>query len=161
MPRPTAPPPRRPWWPLVKAGHLAARFVTSLPGDPPSVDDEVWADDQLLPGERALWRRLDNRDRRHSVAVARRFHARRPDATRAELAGALLHDVGKVRCGLGTWGRVVATLVGPVTPSFRAYHDHEQIGADLLVLAGSDPVTAELVAGAGPAFSDLRASDHA
>jgi hypothetical protein len=121
----------------------------------------VWADDQLLAGERALWRRLDNRDRRHSVAVARRFHARRPDATRAELAGALLHDVGKVQCGLGTWGRVVATVVGPVTPSFRSYHDHEQIGADLLVLAGSDPVTAELVAGAGPAFEDLRASDHA
>ena len=81
--------------------------------------------------------------------------------TRAEIAGALLHDVGKVRCGLGTWGRVAATLVGPVTPRFRAYHDHEPIGADLLVLVGSDPVTAELVAGGGPAFEDLRASDHA
>ena len=54
-----------------------------------------------------------------------------------------------------------ATLAGPITPRFRAYHDHEQIGADLLVLVGSDPATAELVAGGGPAFDDLRASDHA
>ena len=146
---------------MVKVWHLVARFATSLSPRPPAVDDEVWAEDHLLPAEVELWRQLDNRDRRHSAAVARRFAARRPQATRAEVAGALLHDVGKVRCGLGTWGRVVATLVGPVTPRFRVYHDHEAIGADLLVLAGSDPVTAELVAGGGPAFEDLRASDHA
>jgi hypothetical protein len=147
--------------PPIKIVHLAARFVTSLPPTPPSVVDEVWAESHLLPGEVGLWRMLDNRDRRHSVLVARRFVARRPSATRAEVAGALLHDVGKVRCRLGPFGRTAATIVGPRTPRFRAYHDHEEIGAVLAARAGSDPVTVDLVAGHGPAFADLDASDHA
>ena len=146
---------------LVKLGHLVARFVTSLPPTPPTVDDEVWAADQLLPRERRLWVRMDNRDRRDSAAVARRFVARRPDATRAETAGALLHDVGKIECRLGTFQRVLATLVGPVTPRFREYHDHETIGAQLAAAGGSDAATVELIAGHGPAYPDLRASDHA
>jgi hypothetical protein len=114
---------------VTKAWHLAARFATSLPPTPPSVDDEVWVDEHLLAGERSLWVQLSNQDRRHSAAVARRFVHVRPDATRAEIAGAILHDVGKIECGLGTFGRVVATLVGPRTRAFAAYHDHEAIGA--------------------------------
>jgi hypothetical protein len=147
--------------PLVKIWHLAARFVTSLPPTPPTVADEVWADEHLLDGERALWVQLSNQDRRHSVAVARRFLRRRPTATRAEIAGALLHDVGKVECGLGTFGRVVATIVGPRTRAFEAYHDHEAIGAELARRAGSDPSTVDLIAQRGPAFRALDASDHA
>ncbi len=145
----------------LKAWHLAARFVTSLPPTPPSVDDEVWVDEHLTAAERRLWVQLDNRDRRHSVAVARRFAARRPGATRAEIAGAILHDVGKIECGLGTFQRVAATVVGPITPRFRAYYDHEAIGAALAQAAGSDPATAELIAGHGDAYPDLEASDHA
>jgi hypothetical protein len=145
----------------VKLYHLAARFTTSLSPRPPAVADEVWAEDHLLPGEVALWRQLSNQDRRHSAAVARRFVARRPGATRAEVAGALLHDVGKIRCRLGTFGRVAATLVGPRTERFKAYHDHEAIGAELTSAIGSDPATVELVAGHGPAFADLVACDHA
>ena len=141
--------------------HLVARFVTSLPPTPPSVDDEIWVDSMLLPGERSLWVQLSNQDRRHSAAVARRFVAERPDATRAEIAGAILHDVGKVECGLGTFGRVLATLVGSRTRSFAAYHDHEEIGAAMASAAGSDPATVELVAQRGPAFEALEASDHA
>jgi hypothetical protein len=144
-----------------KVWHLAARFVTSLPPTPPSVADEVWVEDHLLPGERELWVQLTNQDRRHSVAVARRFVAARPDATRAEIAGAILHDVGKIECGLGTFGRVMATLVGPRTDAFRAYHDHEQIGAELARRAGSESPTVELIAERGPAFATLTASDHA
>jgi putative nucleotidyltransferase with HDIG domain len=144
-----------------KIWHLAARFATSLSPAPPSVADEVWVDRLLLPGERALWVQLSNQDRRHSAAVARRFAAVRPDATRAEIAGAILHDVGKIECRLGTFGRVVATLVGPVNESFRAYHDHEEIGARMAAAAGSDPVTVELIAERHPAYPDLQASDHA
>ncbi len=147
-------PPRKLW-------HLAARFFTSLPPTPPSVVDEVWVEDRLLPGERDLWVQLSNQDRRHSVAVARRFLAARPGATRAELAGAILHDVGKIHCGLGTFGRVAATLVGPRTRAFRAYHDHEEIGAEMARRAGSEPATVELIAERGPAFAALTASDHA
>ena len=144
-----------------KLWHLAARFVTSLPPTPSSVADENWVDDHLLAGERMLWVQLSNQDRRHSAAVARRFVVQRPEATRAEIAGAILHDVGKIECGLGTFGRVVATLVGPRTAAFAAYHDHEEIGARLAQAAGSDPATVDLIAQRGPAFAALNASDHA
>lgn len=140
--------------------HLARRFVTSLPTTPPTPVDEVWADEHLLVGERALWVRLSNRDRRHSVSVARRFAEARPSASRAEIAGALLHDVGKVECQLGTFGRVVATLVGPRTERFRIYHDHEAIGASLAADAGSDLVTVELVDERGPAYPTLKVCDY-
>ncbi len=141
--------------------HLAARFVTSLPPTPPPLADEVWADEHLLAGERNLWVQLSNQDRRHSSLVARRFLTERPGATRAEIAGALLHDVGKIECGLGTFGRVVATIVGPRGERFAAYHDHEAIGARMASDIGSDPVTVELIGGAGPAYDALEASDHA
>jgi hypothetical protein len=147
--------------PVVKVWHLAARFVTSIPATPPSIDDEIWVDEHLLAGERALWVQLSNQDRRHSAAVARRFVTRRPGATRAEIAGAILHDVGKIECGLGTFGRVVATLAGPRTKAFSAYHDHEAIGAALAEAAGSEAATIDLIAQRGPAFDDLRRSDHA
>jgi len=147
--------------PVAKVGHLAARFVTSLPPTPPSIDDEMWVDDHLLPGERTLWMQLSNQDRRHSAAVARRFVECRPMATRAEIAGAILHDVGKIECDLGTFGRVVATLVGPRTRSFAAYHDHEAIGAAMAESVGSDPATVDLIAQRGPAFEALGGSDHA
>jgi putative nucleotidyltransferase with HDIG domain len=147
--------------PLGSVWHLVARFVTSLPPTPPSVVDEVWAEDRLLPGERRLWTRMSNQDRRHSIAVARRFVDARPGASRAEIAGAILHDVGKIECGLGTFGRVAATLVGPRTRAFQAYHDHEEIGAEMARRAGSEPATVELIAQRGPAFDTLEASDHA
>lgn len=140
--------------------HLAFRFVTSLSSAAPTIDGEIWADDHLLPAERRLWVQLSNQDRRHSIAVARRFDDAYGGASRAELAGALLHDVGKIECDLGTFGRVVATLVGPRTARFRAYRDHEEIGARLVAECGSDPATVELVAEAGPAFPYLKACDY-
>ena len=106
-----------------------------------------------------MWRSMPPTDRRHSIEVTRRFLARRMNATPAETAGALLHDVGKLDAGIGTFGRVVATLVGPRTEAFRRYHDHEAIGARWLAEAASDPVTVDLVAGVGPAAADLRAAD--
>ncbi len=146
---------------LSKIWHLTARFVTSLPSTAPSVVDELWVDERLMAGERRLWVQLSNQDRRHSIAVGRRFVAYRPDASRAEVAGAILHDVGKIDCGLGTFRRVVATLVGPRGRAFASYHDHEAIGAEMARLAGSEPATVELIAQEGPAFEALCASDHA
>jgi hypothetical protein len=113
----------------------------------------------MADSEWALWVQMGVADRRHAVLVARRFVDRRPAATRAEMAGVLLHDIGKIDAGLGTLARVVATVVGPRTDRFQRYHDHERIGAGLLEAAGSDPVTVALVAGAGDAFADLRAAD--
>ena len=146
---------------LTQPHHLAARFFGSLSSRPPELTEEQWAESQLLPGELELWRRMSNQDRRHSAIVARRFVAARTEATRAETAGALLHDVGKIECGLGTWGRVAATIVGRRGKRFTLYHDHEQIGADLAEAAGSEPATVELIAERGPAFATLHECDRA
>lgn len=143
----------------VPGRHLGRRFVTSLSPFPPDAADTAWAAARLTPTELELWSTLSNADRRHSIEVARRFVGRRPDAGAAEVAGALLHDVGKVEADLGTFVRVVATVVGPRGRRFRLYHDHEAIGARLAEAAGADPVTVALIEGRGPAAADLHAAD--
>ena len=141
--------------------HLAARFFTSLSTRPLEPTEEAWAESHLVAAEVALWRQMSNQDRRHSAKVARRFEAALPKASRAEVAGALLHDVGKIECRLGTWGRVLASIVGPRTERFRLYHDHERIGARLAEQAGSDAVTVELIDERGPAYQILKSCDRA
>ena len=144
----------------VMAVHLCRRFFTSLSRAAPPTADEEWAESWLLPAEIALWRRLPNHDRRHCVQVGRNFVERRPAATRPEVAGALLHDIGKVDVGLSIPGRVTARLIGGRTARLRDYLDHERIGSELLAANGSDPVTVDLVAERGPAFPDLLAADN-
>ncbi len=146
---------------LLRPHHLALRFFTSLSARPPEPGEDTWAESQLLVGEIGLWRRMTNQDRRHSAKVARRFVAARPEATRAEIAGALLHDVGKIECGLGTWGRVAASVVGKRGRRFTLYHDHERIGSELAAAAGSDPATVELINEQGPAYETMHAGDRA
>jgi hypothetical protein len=141
--------------------HLARRFFGSLSSRPPDPEDEAWAQSHLLTGELGLWRRMSNQDRRHSALVARRFVEVRPMATRAEIAGALLHDVGKIECGLGTWGRVAATVVGRRGRRFTLYHDHERIGSELAESAGSDPVTVDIIAERGDVFPIMHSCDRA
>lgn len=113
----------------------------------------------MLPGEVALWRQMSNVDRRHAIQVAQRFIGVRATATRDETAAALLHDIGKLESNLGTLARVAATVVGPRTVRFRRYHDHERIGAEMLVRAGSTPATVELVRRHGPAAAALARAD--
>ena len=144
---------------MSSAGHLWRRFRGSLSRHPPAPTDEHWVAGVLLAHELELWSRMSAVDRRHSIEVARRFAALRAGASREGLAGALLHDVGKLDSGLGTWGRVVATLIGPRTARLRAYHDHERIGSEWLQAAGSPLETVELVRGEGPAAADLRSAD--
>ena len=145
---------------VTRPHHLVRRFFTSWSSRPPEPDDEAWAADHLLPGERALWGHMHPRDRRHSVEVARCFVDWAPSPTRAEVAGALLHDVGKIECRLGVWGRVLATLVGPRTHRFGLYQAHERIGAVLAQQAGSDPATVDLIDQCGPMFEVLERCDH-
>jgi putative nucleotidyltransferase with HDIG domain len=92
----------------------------------------------LSASECELWLQFSKADRRHSVLVAERFTALRPDASRNEIAGVLLHDIGKIRSDLSTLQRVAATIVGPRTKRFALYHQHEEIGAEMLRNAGSD-----------------------
>jgi hypothetical protein len=142
---------------VASTSHLIRRFAGSLrPGGPPPGDEE-WATAALLPNERALWRRMSGVDRRHAVGVARRVErSLGHEATRPVLAAALLHDVGKIESGLGTYGRVVATLSARVAGADMAatwrrqrgiarrvglYLHHDRLGGDLLELAGSDALT--------------------
>lgn len=129
-------------------GHLARRFAGSLRPGGPSSDDDGWARSHLGPGEQAVWARMPPSDRRHAAGVARRVVARLgPAADRPVVAAALLHDCGKIESGLGTFGRVAATLVaatrGRDSPGGRVgtYLRHPEIGARLLANAGSDPRT--------------------
>jgi hypothetical protein len=142
---------------LPAAAHLIQRFFGSLrPGGPGAVES-VWAEDQLLPGEVELWRRMTGADRRHAAGVARRVERQLGhQASRPVLAAALLHDVGKTVSHLGTYGRVVATLSAKVAGRDHAaawsetqgftrrvglYLEHPRLGGDLLELAGSEPLT--------------------
>ncbi len=126
--------------------HLTKRFVTSLSTHAPTAAADAWATSQLLAGEQALWSAMSNQDRRHATVVAYRFLDRAPDAPRAAIAAALLHDCGKTPAKLGTLMRTVATVVGPRGKRFEAYHDHERIGADIARDAGSEPQTVALIA---------------
>jgi putative nucleotidyltransferase with HDIG domain len=132
---------------MSKISHLAKRFVLSLV--PPQVQEmeRQWVHSVLTPSEFDLWNKMMTQDRRHSVLVGRRFVKYRPTSNSAEIAGALLHDVGKSAARLGTLARVVATLVGSRTNRFRQYHDHEAIGAAMLRSIGSDEITIEMVEG--------------
>lgn len=143
----------------MKIVHLSRRLLGSLSRRPPSEVDEEWARSFLSPWERDLWNRFTYPDRRHAIQVARRFIALRPAATRDEVAGALLHDIGKTESRLGTFGRVAATVIGPRTERFRLYHAHEMIGVELLRQAGSSAATVAVVQGSGDAAAALRAAD--
>ncbi len=114
--------------------HLVKRFFGSLLPGGPKQADAAWVESILSEAELALWRRMSNPDQRHAVGVARRVPA--------DLAvAALLHDVGKVESALNTFERVAATLLRPRRPArYAAYYDHPRIGAELLDLAGSDPL---------------------
>ena len=138
------------------AAHLVKRFFGSVPIGP-SPADRAWVLDQLLEGEQDVWRKMSRADRRHAAGVARRVEvALGHEATRPVLAAALLHDCGKTVSGLGTYGRVIATLSGKMAGLDQAvawtetsgftrrvglYLEHPRLGAELLGLAGSAPLT--------------------
>ena len=117
--------------------HLAKRLVSSFSRRDVSDAELKMVRSTLSAGEYEMWIRFNKADRRHSVKVANRFVALRPGATRNEIAGVLLHDIGKISSNLSTLQRVVATIVGPRTKRFALYHQHEEIGADMLRRAGS------------------------
>jgi HD domain len=141
----------------VRLGHLAKRFFASLWPVGPSRANEEWVQSILTDDELRLWRRMNRADRRHAIGVARNVERQLGhEATKAVLAAALLHDVGKVSAGLGIYGRVVATLAGAAagrsmagawtegkgfTRKVGLYLLHASLGADMLTMAGSDPLT--------------------
>jgi hypothetical protein len=131
----------------MKSIHLIKRAFGSFSQLPPNPIEIAKAQDVLNQAEFKTWTEMQNRDQRHSIAVLDRFDELAPTALQTERAAALLHDVGKNVSGLGFIARVVATLVGPRGKRFTDYHNHEALGAELLI-AISDPRTVDLVRGA-------------
>lgn len=141
--------------------HLARRLFGSFDRRVIGETDLREVDAILDSHERALWQSMRIEDRRHSLIVLRRFVRIFPNPTRAILAGVLLHDVGKTVSDLGPWRRVIATLCGPRGRRFRAYHDHESIGAVMAAQNGSAALTVEIIKGTCPAeiLDALRRAD--
>lgn len=127
--------------------HLIKRFFGSLSPSPLSDVDSAWVTEILSSREYRLWCTQMVVDQQHGCEIARRFVAIRPQASRDEIAGALLHDVGKIDAGLGTVARVVATVLPLPTPRFVAYRHHQDRGAQMLKTIGSSEITVALVAG--------------
>ncbi len=150
---------------LAHLAHLVRRFAGSWSRRPPAADELNWVGSSLSPSERALWDRLGAADQRHSIVVARRFvEIAEPSPPPAAIAGALLHDVGKLDAGLGVIGRVAATVWGAAVGErrrtvgdgrFARYWRHEPIGAEWCASAGSDPLTIQLVGRSPDAPSTL------
>jgi hypothetical protein len=119
--------------------HLLRRFVQSLSSRAPSDSETSRLREIMSPKEFELWRTMSAPDQRHSIKVVGRFVERLADATPAEIVGVALHDVGKVASDLGTFERVLATVLGRRTSRFATYHDHESIGISMLREVGSSP----------------------
>ena len=146
--------------------HLAKRLAGAVVAKRLSTVEVNEVAAILAPAELRLFRQLSTADQRHALHVLRRFDAIVAEALHvappvAARRAALLHDIGKVRAPLGTVMRVVATVVGPRTPAFRRYHEHETIGVAMLEQAGSDPTTVMLLRGQGDAqlVAALRRAD--
>lgn len=142
---------------MAGAAHLVKRFFGSVLPIGPSKEDQAWVREALLESELEIWDRMSPQDRRHAAGVARRVErALGDEATRPVIAAALLHDCGKVVSGLGTYGRVIATISAKAaghdiamawsetrgfTRRVGLYVEHPRLGADLLGIAGSAPLT--------------------
>ena len=152
---------------LRRAVHLARRWRTSLDRSPLSAVDDDFVRRVLTAGEHDLWSHLTLADRRHSIVVARRFVTLAPDADEAEIAAALLHDVGKTQAPLATTERVFATILRPILRPrllrprrWDPYYRHEEIGLDLCRRLPSRPRTLALLAGEDdPLIDALRRAD--
>jgi HD domain len=141
--------------------HRVQRFFRTVFSTAPSDVDAAWAAQFLSAEEQRVFDRMSPVDRSHSIGVARgaAAHLDRLDLSESDaaarwiLAAALTHDVGKSVSGLGTYGRVVATLseafggsdMGAVWADKRGmtrkvglYLQYPQLGAELLAVAGSD-----------------------
>jgi hypothetical protein len=134
---------------LSRIGHLSQRFFGSLRARRLDAGDLAFVELHLTDAEMTVWKTLGPADRAESVAVARRTaQALGRDVDSRWLAAALLHDVGKVDAGLGTFGRAGATVVAGLMSHGRArrmsgrigrYVNHDDLGAARLKAAGARP----------------------
>ncbi|MEX0767364.1 MAG: HD domain-containing protein [Microthrixaceae bacterium] len=141
--------------------HRMQRFFRSVFSVSASQEQVAWAYEFLTESEQRLFMRMPSVDQAHCIGVAQAVSGHLSQVGLSEedpaatwiLAAALLHDVGKSVSGLGTYGRVVATISealggsdmgahwaerGGMTRRVGLYLQYPQLGADLLSLASSD-----------------------
>lgn len=135
---------------FARLGHLIRRLRESLTIRPIRQKDIHWVESVLESAEWDLWSSMQRIDKVHSIGVGRRMAASQPRVERFELAAALLHDVGKIKSSLGVAARVLATVLGSLTPRWREYHDHERIGAEMCRERGIDERICDAIEGKGP-----------
>jgi len=125
-------------------------------------DDRSFVAERLMESELRLFDKMSPPDQRHAVAVALAVRdalgQRLTDLDEKHRAiivvAALLHDVGKNEAGLGSYGRVIATLSARVagddladvwkqssgfTRRVGLYLGYPALGADMLRIAESHP----------------------
>ncbi|MFL3012117.1 MAG: HDIG domain-containing metalloprotein [Acidimicrobiales bacterium] len=133
--------------------HLIKRFWFSLKPGKLSEEDLRWVGFHLSEGEFLYWEKLSMADRHHSFQVAKQAESEIGEEGKEFIAAALLHDIGKLESGFGTFGRVFATLccfLFPIrkmekwserTKGLRRrlvdYAKHPALGAELLIGIGS------------------------
>jgi hypothetical protein len=132
--------------------HLVRRLRWSLRSHDFAPESEAALLDRMSAAETALYRRLSVVDRHHAVHNA----AHCIDAGLGDelVVAAALHDVGKLEAGLGTSGRVLASLLSlgagrERVASWRgrsgmlgrvgSYASHPELGAAMLAEIGSAP----------------------
>jgi len=119
--------------------------------------DDAFAERWLPSAERALYRRMDRRDRDHACRVARGLLAAAPQASPLLVRAALLHDVGKADRPYRAWERIAVHVYRPrrgavpadgaagLAALWRHHHEHPARGAAMILAAGGDPEVAALV----------------
>tara|TARA_B100000029_G_scaffold116149_1_gene108910 strand:+ start:2189 stop:2725 length:537 start_codon:yes stop_codon:yes gene_type:complete len=128
--------------------HLNKRFWVSLNPEQLPEEDLDWVRSQLSENEFAHWERLPLADQSHSFQVAKQTQSLIGGQEKSFIAAALLHDIGKLESGFGTFGRVFATVFCFFYPPTRMekwqerdkglrrrlldYSNHPSIGAKLL-----------------------------
>lgn len=174
LPRAYDPPSPRSWAydPLRNGpgwGHLTRRFLWSLRPGGPSEASLQWAHSVLNAAERALFDEMPGFDRRHAIGIGRL--AGKVSGDQVVARAGILHDVGKIDCRLGPFGRSAATLFRRILPvsadrlsrlwyarvaaspdgrlrprtvleRFSAYWMHPWTGRLMLERAGTDPAVA-------------------
>ena len=122
-----------------------------------SDEDIHWVSSQLSQSEFTYWTKLPLADKSHSFQVAKQTQSLIGDREKVFIAAALLHDIGKLESGFGTFGRVFATLVCLFFPLGKMekwaqknrglrrrlidYAKHPELGAKLLKGIGSKEQT--------------------
>jgi len=137
--------------------HLAKRFWFSLKPKKLSEENLFWVRSHLSENEFVYWEKLSLADQRHSFLVTKQAESEIGEQGKEFIAAALLHDIGKLESGFGTFGRVFATLCCFLFPLRKMekwtertkglrrrlvdYAKHPALGAELLRGIGSQQQT--------------------